>query len=446
MKKVLALVLSLALLLTALSGLGLTAAAESTDSSSEVVDANLTAHLRVLYPGTSDLEKEIANDIAVEMKKKYPNVEVEFLFLVWSDLESKLATMIASGDYPDVMQIQDVVNPVSMGALEPIQPWIEQSATLSMDNFEQVALNNNTVDGTLYAVPMCMIPYSHIVNTELFANAGVDYTAMKSWDDVLDAAAKITSGDTYGFAMANGGEGRFTFRDFMMIALSDGFTPDDTSEATQPKYMETLEFIQKLSAYMPKSQSTWLYPELFKAWEAGTVGMMHTGTYFTGNVVSHGIASMDRTAVCPMPAGPSATQPTLMVGTNGYAMIAGSTQKEAAWAFIETAMSEPILGKLAGSMNVSAVNYISDETLVKYADIAYAQYGAEIGTKHIALMNQFKTAAATYGIPMPKIVGQAAMEKVVQGALVKLTNGEIDAAAAYDEIKLGIDEIKAEQE
>ena len=109
-------------------------------------------------------------------------------------------------------------------------------------------------------------------------------------------------------------------------------------------------------------------------------------------------------------------------------------------------MSEPILGKLAGSMNVSAVNYISDETLVKYADIAYAQYGAEIGAKHIALMNQFKTAAATYGIPMPKIVGQAAMEKVVQGAIVKLTNGETDAAGAYAEIKMGIDEIKAEQE
>lgn len=116
MKKVLALVLCLSLMLTSMVCLFTAATAEG----SEVVDADLTAHLRVLYPGTSDLEKEIANDIAVEMKKKYPNVEVEYLFLVWADIESKLAAMIASGDYPDVMQIQDVVNPVSMGALEPI--------------------------------------------------------------------------------------------------------------------------------------------------------------------------------------------------------------------------------------------------------------------------------------------------------------------------------------
>ena len=78
MKKVLALVLCLSLMLTSMVCLFTAATAEG----SEVVDADLTAHLRVLYPGTSDLEKEIANDIAVEMKKKYPNVEVEYLSAV----------------------------------------------------------------------------------------------------------------------------------------------------------------------------------------------------------------------------------------------------------------------------------------------------------------------------------------------------------------------------
>jgi len=92
------------------------------------------------------------------------------------------------------------------------------------------------------------------------------------------------------------------------------------------------------------------------------------------------------------------------------------------------------------------VNYLSDDTLVKYANIAYAQYGDQVGTKHIELMKQFKALAEQYGTPMPKMLGQAAMEKVVQGAIVKLTNGEIDAAAAYDEIKKGIDEVKASQE
>ena len=55
-------------------------------------------------------------------------------------------------------------------------------------------------------------------------------------------------------------------------------------------------------------------------------------------------------------------------------------------------------------MNVGAVNYLSDDTLVKYANIAYEKYGADVGTKHIALMKQFKAAAETYGTPMGAMV------------------------------------------
>ncbi len=432
MKKLFALVLCLMLALSALTVVH----AETSD---------LSAHLRVLYPGTSDLEKEIAEDIANALHEKYPNIEVEYIFLAWSDIETKMAVMVSTGDYPDVMQIQDAANPVAMGALEPIQPWIEGSSEVSMDNFSPVGCEKFSVDGTLYAVPMTLIPYSHIVNTELFEKVGIDPAGMKTWDDVVAAAKAISElgDDYYGFAMANGGEGRFTFRDFMMICLTNGFTPDDTSDETKPAYLEALKFVADLAPYMPESQSTWLYPDLFKAWESGKVGIMHTGTYFTGNVVDHGVASLDRTAVCPLPAGPSAEKTAMMVGSCGYAMFAGSTQKEAAWAFIETAISPDVLGKLAGSMNVSAVDYLSEETLVEWTTKAYASHGDDIGAKHIALMSQFQEKANEYGIPMPTILGQSAMEKVVQGAIVKLTNNGCTVEEAYDEIKAGIEEVKA---
>jgi len=285
---------------------------------------------------------------------------------------------------------------------------------------------------------MSLIPYSHIVNTDLFTKAQINPKAMKSWDDVIAAAKAINKNGASGFAMANGGEGRFTFRDFMMISLSNGFTPDDTSDKTKSKYIETLNFIKSLSPYMPKSQSTWLYPELFKAWEAGQVGMMHTGAYFTANVISHGKEAMKRTEILPMPAGPSAQKQTVMVGTNAYAMMAGSTQKEAAWKFIEVAMSEPILGKLCGSLNVPAVNYLPEDTLLKYAKVAY---GDEVGTEHIALVKEFQAAADSFGVPMPAILGQSAMEKVLQGAIVKLVGGSVTPEQAYVEIKKGIDAV-----
>ncbi|MHB8063945.1 MAG: extracellular solute-binding protein [Ruminiclostridium sp.] len=280
------------------------------------------------------------------------------------------------------------------------------------------------------------------LNTELFKAASIEPQSMKSWDDVIAAVKAISKDGVSGYSMANGGEGRFTFRDFMMISLSNGFTPDDTSDATKSKYLETLTFIKNLSPYMPKSQSTWLYPELFKAWEAGTVGMMHTGAYFTANVISHGKEAMKRTEIVPMPAGPSSDKQTIMVGSNGYAMMAGSTQKEAAWKFIEVALSEPILGKLCGSLNVPAVNYLSDEVLLKYAKVAY---GDDVGAQHIELVKAFQAAADKMGVPMPAILGQSAMEKVLQGAIVKLTSDSVSPEQAYQEIKKGIDAVKEQQ-
>lgn len=69
----------------------------------------------------------------------------------------------------------------------------------------------------------------------------------------------------YGYAMANGGEGRFSFRDLEMVALSNGFQPDDTSEETKDAYIETLQLFADMAAYMPEAQSAWQYPELFQA-------------------------------------------------------------------------------------------------------------------------------------------------------------------------------------
>jgi ABC-type glycerol-3-phosphate transport system substrate-binding protein len=446
MKKIVAVFLSVALLALSFAGCGkqenTSDASQTASVSASSSDKDIKANLRILYPGTTDLEKEIASDITNQLKQTYPNISTEFIYLSWADLEKKLAVMIQSGDYPDIMQVQDIVNPVAMNALEPLDSYLEKSTLYDKSMFSTVGIESKSVNGKLYAMPMALIPYSHVVNTDLFKKANIDPKSMKSWDDVTAAAKAINKDGVSGYAMANGGEGRFTFRDFMMISLSNGFTPDDTSDATKSKYIETLSFIQKLSPYMPKSQSTWLYPELFKAWEAGTVGMMHTGAYFTANVISHGKEAMKRTEIVPMPAGPSSDKQTIMVGSNGYSIIAGSTQKEAAWKFIEVALSEPILGKLCGSLNVPAVNYLPDDTLLKYAKIAY---GDDVGEQHIALVKEFQAAADKYGVPMPSILGQSAMEKVVQGAIVKMINNSMTPEQAYDEIKKGIDEVKAQQ-
>lgn len=456
MKKVLALILAAAMTATVFAacdnsgGTASTGGDSSTTSSTDTSDESSeepsnedwSGTLRVLYPGTTDIEKEVANDLKDAFEDQYPNATVEYNFLSWTDLDAKLLVMDQANDYPDVTQINEVENAVRAGALEPIEPYLEKSDVISLENFDAVGLEYKTFDGVLYGLPHVLCTYAHIYNKDLCDEAGIDPTTFKTWDDVLAAVETIGSMDgKYGYAMANGGEGRFSFRDLEMVALSNGFQPDDTSEETKDAYIETLQLFADMSAYMPQAQSARQYPELFKAWNEGNIAIMHTGSFFTGNLISHGDEAMDWTHAFAFPAGPSADTSTVMTTAGGYALIAGSSQKDLGFKYIEVALSEPILGKIAASMNYPAVDYVTDDTLETFAiDI----YGEDVAAKHISLVNEFKAANQEFGITAPIITNQPSMEKVVQGAMVKLTNGEIDVETCYNEIKQGIDEIKAQ--
>jgi multiple sugar transport system substrate-binding protein len=400
----------------------------------------ISANLRFLWPGTSEAEKKVSENIKTAVLDQYPNINIEFMPLVWADIEKKLTVMINTKDYPDMMMVQDVTNPVAMDALEPLDSYFNDK--VKAEDYIEAALDYMRVDGKQYAIPGLAVIYSHVFNTEMLGDAGLNLEDLKSWDDIKAAAEAMTKDGKYGYAMANGGEGRFTFRDFMMVSLTNGISPDDVSDESKEQYIEVLNLFNDLSDYMPKSQVTWLYPELFKAWEANSVGMMHTGAYYSANVITHGTTNFDRTVAAPFPKGPSADKTQVMVGAAGIAIIKGSTQKDAAWKVMEVIMSPEILGEWAGNLGVCAKKTITKEDMEPYVKEAYpAAY-----EQHQTLMEQFQNAADEYGVAMPKILGQPQMEIVVQGALHKMLDKKITPEQAYDEIREGIERVKAELE
>lgn len=415
-----------------------TGSTSSVVSSTEKAPEEISADLRFLWPGTSEAEKKLSDDIKAAVLKQYPKVNIEFMPLVWADIEKKLTVMVNTKDYPDMMLVQDVTNPVAMDALEPLDSYLDDK--IKAEDYIDATLDYMKVDGKLYAIPTLAIIYSHVFNTEMLNGAGLKPEDLKSWDDVKAAAKAMTKDGKYGYSMANGGQGRFTFRDFMMVCLTNGISPDDVTDGSKKQYMEVLELFNDLSDSMPKSQVTWLYPELFKAWEANSVGMMHTGVYYSANVIAHGTSNFDRTVAMAFPKGPSVDKTQVMVGAGGVSIIKGSAQKEAAWKVVQVIMTPEILGEWAGNLGVSAKKTITAQDTEPYVKEAYPT----VYNQHQALIEQFQKAAVDYGMPMPKILGQPQMEIVVQEAMIKLLNKKITPEQAYAEIKQGIEKVKAE--
>jgi multiple sugar transport system substrate-binding protein len=436
MKKLSALFLGLLLILTlALTGCG-TQKTSTEKPKSASTSKDIKANLRFLWPGTSEPEKKVALKLQEKVKKDYPGINIEFVYLNWTDIEKKMTVMVKSGDAPDLMLIQDITNPVAMGALEPLDSNLNDKVKKS--NYLPASWKSMGKDGKQYGIPGLAIIYSHVANTDLLAKAGYKVDDLKTWDDINKASHAIKALGKSGYAMANGGEGRFSFRDLMMVSLSNGITPDQVDPKHKKQYLEVLKEFKDLSSDMPKSQVTWLYPELFKAWEAGDIGFMHTGNYFTPNVIANGTKSMNWTEPFAFPAGPSVDKTKIMVGTVGVSMLKGSKNKEAAWKVIEELMSPDVLGLWGGSINASAGTYVSPAILEDAAKTVYP----EVYKQHLALNEKWTKLASEYGTPVPSILGQQPMEKVVQDALVKLTNGDATPEQAYDEIKSGIEKVK----
>lgn len=420
-----------ALLLALMMVLGTVCAA------AEEADTERTGTLRVLYPGTSGIEQAYMEKVKSTFNEKYPNVEVEIDYLVWADLQTKFIIMAQTNDWPDIVTTQDFTSYLAMGILEELNDYFDES--LPVENFSKVGLEYTTVDGTIYSVPIGMNNWAHIANGRILEEIGWKAEDIQSWEDILEISKEAKEKGYYGYVCAGASSGRFLFRDLSMIALSNGFSLDDTSDKTKQAYIEVLQLYADLAPYMPEAQSTWGYDEQYRLFDEGKVAIMHAGTNYTSVAAPFGLNAINDVIPIGFPKGPSGTQAACMINSTALAIPAGCTQKDLAWEFIKCALSSECIDYYIASINMPPLLNHDQEALIAYADEEYFGHGAE----HRALIDQFITLADECGQMQPSIIGQTSMELVVQAAVLDLLAGTTTPEQCYEVIKTGIDEIKA---
>jgi multiple sugar transport system substrate-binding protein len=398
--------------------------------------AQSSVKLRFLWPGTSDIEKEVAGDLQNAVQAKYPGTSIEFIYLDWASLNQKVAIMVQSRDYPDLLMTLGIKDFVSMDALEPLDAYCDKDLNTSM--ISKAPLQIMTDNGTIYGVPGIMDMYGTVVNTKLLAKAGMKPGDITTWATLKKAVKAMARDGKYGYAMANGGGGRFLMRDLMMACISNGTRSDDITPQSKSKYVEVLQLFKDMSSSMPKSQSTWKYPELYRAYANGDIGIMHSGVYFTANLPGDGMDALNWTDAIVFPQGPSASKPAAMGGTAGFGILKGSKNKDAAWKVIKVMFTPPILAKWSIALAIPGVNYLDDKSIETGAKAAWP----EVWQQHMRLIKQFMVLDQKYGIPEPQLTAREPTEKVVQAAVYKMFDGQLTADQAYGDIKKGIEEVR----
>ena len=255
MKKFIAILLALVMVL-ALTACGQQAAAPTTTETEQTEQPAAAAEPVTLTWGSWVFAEDSVKGIYQQMADLYnetneygTTISTDYYYS-YADYLSTLLVDVAGGNGPDVAHIKAEWLPqlLALGVVRSLDGYISEDV---LADYSQSAIDSVTVDGKMMALPWFANTQALLVNTELCDKAGVDYTAIGSWADLMAAAEKISAlgSDIYGLAIpdSNGveaGEGYNTFP--VLWAYGGEFETNGTINLTSDAAVSAYTDVQKL--------------------------------------------------------------------------------------------------------------------------------------------------------------------------------------------------------
>jgi multiple sugar transport system substrate-binding protein len=154
--------------------------------------AQKKVELKIAWWG-SQLRHESTIKVIELYQKLNPNVSITYEFAAFDDYWTKVTTMAAGGQLPDVMQ-QDYSRFAEWqkrGLLEPLDAYVANKS-LDLSDVAKPILDSGRLDGKLYAVSLGSNSYAMMLDTDAFAKAGVPLPAQDwTWDDLEKIALQL---------------------------------------------------------------------------------------------------------------------------------------------------------------------------------------------------------------------------------------------------------------
>ena len=191
MKKVLALILTLAVLVTVLTGCG------SNGKNSDVITVNIW-----------DANQQKGIQEIADKWTKTSGVKVNVEVVDWDNYWTLLEAGASGGTMPDVFWMHSNTAQMYMenDLLLDLTDYISKDSSVDLSKYYEGVKNLYTRnDGKVFALPKDHDTIALLYNKAIFDKYGVEYpTDAWTWDDMYEAAKKITEdskGDVYGMAM-----------------------------------------------------------------------------------------------------------------------------------------------------------------------------------------------------------------------------------------------------
>jgi sn-glycerol 3-phosphate transport system substrate-binding protein len=281
----------------------------------------------------------------------------------YAQAAEKLTAVLAANTPPDVMLLTvDTFMPgfARLGALHPLDEFAKADRSARMDTYVQGFLKNGTINGKLYQVPLARSTPVLYFNKDHFRTAGLPETAPNTWDQVADAAQKLTRSGALQPDSADGSRLAFPVAGywwtFQAATWAFGGRLSDDKFAPTVTQNETVQAMTFLADLVQRNRVARAYKTVgptSTAFQQGQLSFLVESTAVLSEVQSKTSARVGAAFM------PQQKQRAVPGGGSGLSIINSipAEKKEAGWEFMKFVTSTPntvYFSKATGYMVVRA--------------------------------------------------------------------------------------------
>ncbi len=199
--------------------------------------------LNLLVPSYSDNTQGLWEDVIAGFEDENPDITVDLEVQSWDNLESVITTKVSGNQAPDIYNGGPFAGFAADDLLYATKDVVSAD---TYSDFQDTFIQNASVDGTAYGMPLIASARALFVNTDLLEQAGASIPA--NWDELLESAKKISAlgNGVAGYGMPLGSEEAQAEAAVWMWGGGGTFGDSDEITIETPENLLAAQQIQKM--------------------------------------------------------------------------------------------------------------------------------------------------------------------------------------------------------
>ncbi len=281
---------------------------------------------------SSPAEDALVQQALDTFHQQNPNITVTWTPIP-GDYATKMRANVASGNVPDVFYLQPGMAQeyIKGGKLLNLSPYMARDNVSPSDFYDSLMKPFDCADGTVYGIAKDWNSLGLFYNKQMVQAAGLSDPSTWTWDDLKNAAQKLTANGVYGISLPADASrwGAFLFADGGQMLSSDGSKAAFNSQAG----IDAATFYTSFQA-----AKTGVRPgDVGAGWDGDAFGKQLAAMTFEGGWMIPFLAQSFpnvQYGVAPIPTAPNGKRGNLLY-TNAWGAYSGTAHPDAAWKLIK---------------------------------------------------------------------------------------------------------------